>query len=138
MYIDGNWATADGVLEVTNPANGEVISSVPDGGREDAARAIEAAAKAFPSWSGLTAYQRSEYLYRAHKIMMERREDLARMMPWSKASRSAPRATRSATPPISCSGTRRKPSASMARRSPHRAATSVSSWRINRSAWSPR
>ena len=83
MYIDGNWATADGVLEVTNPANGEVIGSVPDGGREDAARAIDAAAKAFPSWSGLTAYQRSDYLYRAHKIMMERREDLARMMqPW--------------------------------------------------------
>ncbi len=80
MYIDGNWATADRVLEVTNPANGEVIGSVPDGGREEAARAIEAAAKAFPAWSGLTAYQRSDYLYRAHKIMMERREDLARMM----------------------------------------------------------
>ena len=80
MYIKGEWATANGVLEVTNPANGEVIGTVPDGSREDAARAIEAAAKAFPAWSGLTAYQRSDYLYRAHRIMMERREDLARMM----------------------------------------------------------
>ena len=72
MYIDGNWATEGRVLEVSNPANGEVIGSVSDGGREDAARAIDAAAKAFSAWSGLTAYQRSDYLYRAHKIMMER------------------------------------------------------------------
>ncbi len=80
MYIDGAWARAVGEFDVINPATGEVIGGAPDGGREDAARAIAAAAKAFPAWSGLTAYQRSEYLYRAHKIMMERREELARTM----------------------------------------------------------
>ena len=50
MYINGVWENPDKVLEVTNPANGEVIGSVPDGGREDAARAIDAVAKAFPAW----------------------------------------------------------------------------------------
>ena len=80
MYINGVWESASATLEVTNPANGEVIGSVPDGGREHAARAIDAASKAFSAWSGLTAYQRSDYLYRAHKIMIERREELARMM----------------------------------------------------------
>ena len=29
MYINGAWETADKVLEVTNPANGEVIGTVP-------------------------------------------------------------------------------------------------------------
>ena len=53
MYIDGNWATAEGVFEVTNPANGDVIGSVPDGSRADAARAIDAAAKAVPYAAGL-------------------------------------------------------------------------------------
>jgi succinate-semialdehyde dehydrogenase/glutarate-semialdehyde dehydrogenase len=82
MYIDGQWAgTATGnTFDVCNPANNEKIGEVPDGTRADAADAIAAAAKAFPAWSRLTAYQRSGFLYRAHQLMIERREDLARLM----------------------------------------------------------
>ncbi len=80
MYIDGQWAKAKGTFEVLNPATGEKIADVPDGGRDDAATAIAAADRAFPAWSNLTAYQRSAYLYRAYQIMMERKEDLARTM----------------------------------------------------------
>lgn len=80
MYIDGQWAKAKGTFEVLNPATGEKIADVPDGGRDDAAAAIAAADRAFPAWSNLTAYQRSAYLYRAYQIMMERKEDLARTM----------------------------------------------------------
>ncbi len=82
MYIDGKWETAknNAVFAVYNPANGEKVGEVPDGDREDAVRAIDAADRAFKDWSGLTAYQRSGYLYKAYELMVERKEDLARVM----------------------------------------------------------
>ncbi len=82
MYIDGQWSRADNDagFDVFNPATGEKIGSVANGDQKDAARAIEAAAGVFKSWSALTAYQRSGYLYDAYRIMMERKEDMARMM----------------------------------------------------------
>ena len=82
MFIDGQWTHAknEAVFDVFNPATNDKISEVPDGGREDAARAIDAAGRAFQTWSKLTAYQRSTYLYDAHRLMIERREQLARTM----------------------------------------------------------
>ena len=82
MYIDGQWiqAESDASFDVFNPATGEKIGAVANGDQKDAARAIESAAGAFKSWSSLTAYQRSGYLYDAYRIMMDRREDLARVM----------------------------------------------------------
>jgi len=80
MYINGEWLKSEKTFAVFNPANGEQIGNVPDGGRKSAAAAIEAAAAAFPAWSGLTAYARSEILYRAHTLMMERRASLAEIM----------------------------------------------------------
>jgi succinate-semialdehyde dehydrogenase/glutarate-semialdehyde dehydrogenase len=82
MYIDGQWIQAENgaSFDVFNPATGEKIGAVANGDQTDAARAIEAAARAFKSWSSRTAYQRSRYLYDAYHIMMERKEDMARMM----------------------------------------------------------
>lgn len=82
MYIDGKWIAADSgnSFDVFNPATGDVIKSVPDGGAAEATRAIEAADAAFRDWSKTTAYQRSAYLYKAYQIMIERKEDLARTM----------------------------------------------------------
>ncbi len=82
LYIDGEWrsAASGATFDVTDPATGEVLEKVADGGGEDAADAIAAAAKAFDGWAGLTAYQRSEKLAAAHQLMLERREDLAKLM----------------------------------------------------------
>ena len=82
MFIDGVWceAAGGGRFRVTNPANGDVVGEAPDGGGADAARAIEAADRAFAGWAGQTAYERSRILYRAWEIMTERAEDLARTM----------------------------------------------------------
>ncbi len=82
MYIDGEWVHAEGggTFDVTNPATGEKIGAVADGGATDARRAIAAAERSFPAWAGATAYDRSRALYRAYQIMMERKEDLARTM----------------------------------------------------------
>ena len=82
MYIDGEWRASlgGGEFKVTNPYNGDVIGTAPDGGQVDAAVAIDVAARAFPGWAGRTAYERSAYLYRAYQIMTERAEALARTM----------------------------------------------------------
>ncbi len=82
MYINGNWteAAAGGSFDITNPATGEVIGSMPDGGAADAEAAIEAAHQAFPEWSSTTAHFRAAILRRAHALMVERSEDLARLM----------------------------------------------------------
>ena len=82
MFIDGEWCEAGGggSFEVLNPADGSVIASVPDGGAADARRAIEAAERAFTDWSRTTAYQRADILLKAHRLMLERKEDLARTM----------------------------------------------------------
>ena len=82
MYINGQWVSAnDGsIFDVFNPSNGDKIGEVSNGDRNDAQKAIEAARQAFGRWSGITAYQRSEYLYKAYQLMMEKREYLARIM----------------------------------------------------------
>ncbi len=82
MYIDGQWINAknNATFPVFNPATGDKIDEVADGAREDAASAIDAAQRAFDKWSTLTAYQRSGYLYDAYRIMIDKREHLARTM----------------------------------------------------------
>ena len=82
MYINGDWEPepADASFEVLNPADGSVIANVPDGGAERARAAIDAAADAFPAWRATTAYDRAAILMKAHALMLERREDIARVM----------------------------------------------------------
>ncbi|MBF0356137.1 MAG: NAD-dependent succinate-semialdehyde dehydrogenase [Alphaproteobacteria bacterium] len=80
MYINGAWVDARKSFASHNPANGEVLGHVPDGNETDARLAIAAAAKAFPEWAASTAYLRSSLLHRAWQIMMERKEELARLM----------------------------------------------------------
>ena len=82
MYINGDWeqGLADASFEVLNPADGSVIASVPDGGAERARAAIDAAAEAFPAWRATTAYERAAILMKAHALMLERREKIARVM----------------------------------------------------------
>jgi succinate-semialdehyde dehydrogenase/glutarate-semialdehyde dehydrogenase len=82
MYINGQWvnAVSGATFSTYNPSNGEKIGEAADGNQEDARRSIDAAHEAFEAWSGLTAYQRSEYLYMAYQLMMEKKEHLARVM----------------------------------------------------------
>ncbi len=81
-FISGRWVDADTErrLDVGNPATGKRIGSVPDMGREEVARAIDAAEAAFFMWREETAKARANFLRRWHDLMMENREDLARLM----------------------------------------------------------
>lgn len=82
MFIDGSWieARSGRSFEVTDPATGEVIGSVPDGGAADAHDAIGAADAAFAAWSTTTAHHRADLLYRAWRLMTERSDQLAELM----------------------------------------------------------
>jgi succinate-semialdehyde dehydrogenase/glutarate-semialdehyde dehydrogenase len=81
-YIDGRWLKADSgnVIEVTNPATGRSIGSVPNMGSEETRRAIEAANAAFASWRNKTSKERATILRRWHDLMIENRDDLAVLM----------------------------------------------------------
>ena len=81
-YIDGKWSDADDgrTIPVTNPANGEVLGSVPRMGKAETERAIAAADAAFADWRNRTADERSRILYRWYELMMENQEDLGRLM----------------------------------------------------------
>ncbi len=82
MFINGEWKTAESGREfaVYNPASGDTIGLVPDGNQDDALLAVKSARDAFPSWSATTAYQRSDFLYRLHSLMMENQDHLAAVM----------------------------------------------------------
>jgi len=82
MFINGEWCDASGgkTFAVTNPATGEKIADVADGGKADAARAIDAAHESFAGWAAMTAYDRSRILYKAWELMSARQADIARIM----------------------------------------------------------
>src|SRR5437867_13177448 len=60
QFIGGEWVdSASGkALDVENPANGQVIASVPASDSEDVDRAVNAAAKAFETWQKTTPAER--------------------------------------------------------------------------------
>lgn len=64
--IGGAWVGADSgaTLTVVNPANGDVLGTIPDVGRAEVARAIAAAEAAFPAWAAKTAGERATILHR--------------------------------------------------------------------------
>ena len=82
MLINGTWtqSAATRGFAVINPATGAVIEEVADGGRAEADAAIDAAHEALPAWRATTAYERSVVLYKAYHLMLEQREELARLM----------------------------------------------------------
>ncbi len=80
MYINGEWLRGETTFTVYNPANGEELAQVADGGKIEAGNGVDAAAQAFKSWSKTTAYERSAILYRAYQLMLERKQQLAELM----------------------------------------------------------
>ncbi len=77
--IGGEWVGTP-VSEVRNPANGKVLARVPDLGQTETKAAIEAAAHAFPEWSGRVAKERAAILRRWYDLQVANKEDLAALM----------------------------------------------------------
>lgn len=81
-YVDGEWINAEdgATLEVTNPATGEILGTVPKLGSLATRRAIEAANRALPAWRRKTAQERAALLRKWYTLMLESQDDLARLM----------------------------------------------------------
>ena len=81
-YIDGAWADADdgSVIDVTDPATGESLASVPKMGAAETRRAIDAANQALPEWRRKTAKERAAILRCWNDLMLENQDDLAKLM----------------------------------------------------------
>ena len=81
-FIDGKWvASISGKrFDVTNPATGEVIATIADGGEADARAATDAAARAFPAWRDALPKDRAAVLHRWHALMLENADVLGRLI----------------------------------------------------------
>ena len=80
--INGEWLDANNgeAIDVTNPANGDKLGSVPKMGADETRAAIDAANRALPAWRALTAKERATILRNWFNLMMEHQDDLARLM----------------------------------------------------------
>ncbi len=80
--VAGAWITADNgaTFDVTNPARGDVIATIPDLGRAETARAIEAAKDAQKDWAAQPAKARANILRKWFDLMIANTEDLALIM----------------------------------------------------------
>ncbi len=80
-FINGEWvAGGAGTIDVTNPANGELVTATANGDAADAERAVVAAAEAFKTWSRTPAKQRSVLLRNWFNLLMENADDLGAIM----------------------------------------------------------
>ena len=80
--VGGEWVDADSgaILEVTNPATGALLGTVPKMGTAETRRAIEAANAAWPAWRALTAGARAKVLRKWFDLIVDNQEDLAVLM----------------------------------------------------------
>jgi acyl-CoA reductase-like NAD-dependent aldehyde dehydrogenase len=77
LYINGQWQAASGkkTFPVYNPANGEVWTRMADASRDDAKRAVEAAAEAQPAWAALPHSERARLLTKAADVLTARQKE---------------------------------------------------------------
>ncbi len=81
-FIGGEWVEAQNrqTFESQNPATEDIVAVVVRSDAQDLQAAVQAAKEAYPRWRLTPAPRRGEILYRVGQLLMERKEDLARLM----------------------------------------------------------
>jgi aldehyde dehydrogenase (NAD+) len=83
LHIDGEWcdAASGSTFTSVNPATGEPLAEVAEGGEADVDRAVAAARRAFEGaeWSGMSVRARARVLHRMAELIDERADELARL-----------------------------------------------------------
>ncbi|WP_321858575.1 NAD-dependent succinate-semialdehyde dehydrogenase [Paraburkholderia tropica] len=82
MLIDGAWVQADNgqTLDVRNPATGELVARVPNGGAAETRRAIAAAEAAMRGWRAALPRHRAQVLRTLFDLMHAHIDDLTLIM----------------------------------------------------------
>ena len=78
-YINGKFVESKcpELLNILNPADGQLLASVPAGCRDDIKDAAEKAHKAWPSWRNTPVTQRIQYLFRMKQILDANSDEIA-------------------------------------------------------------
>jgi succinate-semialdehyde dehydrogenase/glutarate-semialdehyde dehydrogenase len=81
-FVSGAWCDADNgaAIDVSSPATGAAIGTVPNCGIDETRRAIDAAEQSQHGWRSLTAKERATILRRWFDLIMANQEDLATIM----------------------------------------------------------
>ena len=81
-YIGGEFVEGAGVnyLDVTNPADGSVISRVPLSPAAEVDRAVQSAKRAFPGWSAMPIKERVQVFFRYKTLLEENIDELAALV----------------------------------------------------------
>ncbi|MFH8390464.1 MULTISPECIES: aldehyde dehydrogenase family protein [unclassified Streptomyces] len=79
LYVGGKFPRSESgrVYEVSD-SKGKWLANAPQSSRKDARDAVVAARKAFGGWSGATAYNRGQVLYRVAEMLEGRKEQFVR------------------------------------------------------------
>jgi succinate-semialdehyde dehydrogenase/glutarate-semialdehyde dehydrogenase len=78
LYIDGQWVPGQAEpVEVHDPADGKLLATAASASAEQVTAAVEAADRAFKTWSKMLARERAAILRRWYELIVERADDLA-------------------------------------------------------------
>ena len=81
--IDGEWvdAVSGRTLESINPGDtSDIVGIVPNSGKEDVDRAVDAARKAYEAWRLTPAPKRGEIIFRAAELLQKRKQELGKLV----------------------------------------------------------
>ncbi|CAI5779892.1 succinate-semialdehyde dehydrogenase, mitochondrial [Podarcis lilfordi] len=79
-FVGGRWVQAAAAFPVRDPASGAELSRVADCGAAEAQAAVRAAYEAGAAWSGASAKERAALLRKWFDLMIENKDDLARII----------------------------------------------------------
>ncbi len=80
LFIDGKWEIKQRTYALRSPYSGETIAHISMAESEDVQRSVEGAHSAYGAMKGLPAHRRSDILNRVADILLERKEELARLL----------------------------------------------------------
>ncbi len=80
--IGKNWCDSSDkkVIEVVNPANGNVIDTIPDSTLDDVNECVNIARDGFKVWSSYSIHERGEILYKFKDLVMQNKDYLAKLL----------------------------------------------------------
>jgi malonate-semialdehyde dehydrogenase (acetylating)/methylmalonate-semialdehyde dehydrogenase len=81
-YIGGEWveSTSEKTEIVYNPATGEELAIVPLSTKEEVVQAVQAANKAFQTWSQVAVPKRARILFKYQQLLVDNWDELAKLV----------------------------------------------------------
>jgi len=87
LYVGGAFPRSEsGRSYVVHDSRGRFLANAAAASRKDARDAVQAARKAFGGWSGATAYNRGQVLYRVAEVMEGRHDQFVEEVVWTAAA----------------------------------------------------